>query len=292
MSHGFLSRARLAVLDLETSGAPPGRSGIVEIGLVEVEALRISDAWSSLVNPGCPISPMVTAIHGITDEDVRPAPLFEDLAEGLSRRLSQADAIVCHNAPFDMRFLQRALAAVNAPLIRRPVIDTLAASRAEWGRGGNSLGEVAGRLGVPERHHHRALTDAQVTADVVVAFACRLGEGFSLADFPGFIPDGSAFLEAARGGVGRAAVAAYGSVAINPVAADAAPQHGEVMRVLLHSAVRASREVGVICLVGGSGRVERRLVPRAIEGDLLVGWSLTRGEETRLRIEEIVEVRW
>lgn len=287
MSHGLLSRARLAVLDLETSGAPPGASGIVEIGLVEIDALRIADSWSSLVNPGCPISPAVTAIHGITDQEVRLAPRFEELAGDLGRRLSLADAIVCHNAPFDMRFLQQAMAAVGAPLVGRPVLDTLAASRAAWGRGENSLGEVAARLGVRERPPHRALADAQMTADVVVEFACRLGDGFPLVEFPGFVEDGAVFLDPARVGTGRVAVAAYGALP-----ADEAPQHSEVMRVLLNSAARARREIGVVCLVAGNQRVERRLVPRLIEGGVLVAWSAARSREARLRIEEIVEVRW
>lgn len=188
-----LALARVAALDFETTGVSRGDHRVVEIGIVEVAALEITGRYEALVNPGLPIHPGATAVHGISDQDVIEAPRFAALAPEVRERLSGMDAIVCHNAPFDMPFLQRELKATGLPLLDRPVLDTLAAARAAWGRGENSLGEVAGRLGVRGTHAHRALADAETTARVLIAFAEIFGEEFPLAGFPGFVPDGSAY---------------------------------------------------------------------------------------------------
>lgn len=284
-----LARARVAALDFETTGVSRGDHRVVEIGIVEVTALEITGRYEALVNPGLPIHPGAAAVHGITDQDVGDAPRFAALAAEVHGRLSAADAIVCHNAPFDMPFLQREMKAAGLPLVDRPVIDTLAAARAAWGRGENSLGEVAGRLGVRGGHAHRAAADAEMTARVLMAFAAHFGEEFPLAGFPGYLPDGSVYyrgdaFRTVRGGVAaghharsagaRAAVtdpappiadpgardpreaarmaqaaAAYAAPAAQPPAGGLEPQNQTVMKILLNSAARSGRQVTVLCRV-------------------------------------------
>lgn len=197
-----LAHARLAALDFETTGVSRGDHRVVEIGVVYVEGLQVVDRFASLVNPGLPIHPGATAVHGITDDDVADAPRFLEFVAALRARLAGVDAIVCHNAPFDMPFLQREMKAGGLPLLDRPVVDTLAAARAAWGRGENSLGEVAGRLGIRAGTAHRALADAETTARVLIEFAAHFGEEYPLAGFPGYVADGSLYYrgDAHRGG--------------------------------------------------------------------------------------------
>lgn len=218
-----LARARLAALDFETTGVSRGDHRVVEIGVVYVEGLAIVDRFESLVNPGLPIHPGATAVHGITDEDVADAPRFLEFVAELRARLAGLDAIVCHNAPFDMPFLQREMKSGGLPLLDRPVVDTLAAARAAWGRGGNSLGEVAGRLGIRSGTAHRALADAEMTARVLIEFAGHFGEEFPLAGFPGYVADGSSYY---RGDARRGARPALAGAATAAQVAEALARYG------------------------------------------------------------------
>ena len=218
-----LARTRLAALDFETTGVSRGDHRVVEIGVVYVDNLVIVDRFESLVNPGLPIHPGATAVHGITDDDVADAPRFLEFVADLRARLAGVDAIVCHNAPFDMPFLQREMKAGGLPLLDRPVIDTLAAARAAWGRGGNALGEVAGRLGVRAGAGHRALADAETTARVLIEFAGHFGEEYPLAGFPGYVADGSTYY---RGDAHRGSRPALVGAATAAQVAEAAGRYG------------------------------------------------------------------
>jgi DNA polymerase III epsilon subunit-like protein len=93
-----------AVVDVETTGLSPARDRIVEIAVVRVWAGAILHRWSSLVNPGVPISPFAVACHGITDADVAGAPPLHALLPVI-RRLVAGTTIAAHNATFDRGFL-------------------------------------------------------------------------------------------------------------------------------------------------------------------------------------------
>lgn len=64
-------------LDSETTGVDPEVARLVELALIEPAT---GNRWSSLINPGIPIPPDATEVHGITDADVADAPAFVDVA--------------------------------------------------------------------------------------------------------------------------------------------------------------------------------------------------------------------
>ena len=69
----------------------------VRTALLEADVnLQVVDRFASLVNPGLPIHPGATAVHGITDDDVAEAPRFLEFVAALRPRLAGVDAIVCH----------------------------------------------------------------------------------------------------------------------------------------------------------------------------------------------------
>jgi DNA polymerase-3 subunit epsilon len=71
----------LAIFDLETTGIRAATDRIVEICVIRVETDNSSQVKTYRVNPGIPIPLDVTLIHGISDEDIKDAPTFKDLAE-------------------------------------------------------------------------------------------------------------------------------------------------------------------------------------------------------------------
>lgn len=95
---------RLAFIDLETTGTNPVRDRITEIGVVEVDADRVS-RWHTLVNPERPIPQFIQQLTGINDAMVAAAPTFAQVAEELAARL-HGRLFIAHNARFDYGFVK------------------------------------------------------------------------------------------------------------------------------------------------------------------------------------------
>ena len=100
-----LEEVPFAVVDVETTGgASWGGHRITEIAVVEVLGGEIVDEFETLVNPGRPIPPAITALTGITSEMASAAPYFEHVSDEVERRLA-GRAFVAHNATFDWGFV-------------------------------------------------------------------------------------------------------------------------------------------------------------------------------------------
>ncbi|GAB2878061.1 hypothetical protein GCM10027046_02510 [Uliginosibacterium flavum] len=152
---------RLAIVDLETTGADPSRDRITEIAILITEGDQLIETWTSLVNPGMPIPQRIQDLIGITDEMVAAAPPFEMLAEQVLARLSDV-VFVAHNARFDYNFLRAAFDRMGL-VWTAPVLCTVKFSRAldpEFPRHG--LDALIERHGYTIDARHRALDDAQI----------------------------------------------------------------------------------------------------------------------------------
>jgi DNA polymerase III epsilon subunit family exonuclease len=166
----LLERATYVVVDLETTGLRPGTSAICEIGAVRIRELEPVDEFETLVNPGLQIAPGASAVTGLRNEHLRGAPRP---AEAVRRFLDFAgDAVlVAHNARFDLAFLDRETERLTGSRIAAPVVDTVLLARTLLaGRVKSfSLGQLAWFLGTDARPCHRALPDAQATAELLLA---------------------------------------------------------------------------------------------------------------------------
>ena len=164
-----LAEAAWTVVDLETTGV--GASArIVEIGAVRIEGGEQVGTLSRLVAPGIPMPPRISRLTGIRDRDLADAgPLRPAVAELLA--LAQGSTFVAHNAAFDVGMLDRALMRLDGTRIGLRVLDTVAlARRLLAGRLARfDLASVSERFDVTVRPCHRALPDAQATAEVLLA---------------------------------------------------------------------------------------------------------------------------
>ena len=95
----FMTLPALAFVDLETTGATATADRITEIGIIEVDENGMRE-WSTLVNPGTPISSFIESLTGISNAMVADAPAFEEVAEEVLARLD-GRLFVAHNARFD-----------------------------------------------------------------------------------------------------------------------------------------------------------------------------------------------
>ncbi|MFI0474789.1 PolC-type DNA polymerase III [Paracoccus jiaweipingae] len=165
-----LAGESFVVFDTETTGLDPENDRIVQIAGVRVEAGRLASAhFDMLVNPGRPIPPKSTAVHGVTDQMVQGAP---DITHAMQAfRDFAGDAIlVAHNAPFDMGFL-RACRDETACHFDNRILDTVLLSAMVWGQSApHSLDALLTRLGIelPPERRHTALGDAEATAQALL----------------------------------------------------------------------------------------------------------------------------
>jgi DNA polymerase-3 subunit epsilon len=165
-----LESARFVVVDLETTGLRPGQSRICEIGAVRVDGLAPAGTFETLVDPGEPLPRLVASLTGIADADLAEAP---GPAEAVRRFLAFAgdSILVAHNARFDLAFLDREVERLTGRRVAAPVVDTVGlARRLLAGRVSRaSLASLSHFFGTSVRPCHRALPDAQATAEVLIA---------------------------------------------------------------------------------------------------------------------------
>ncbi|MGY6635000.1 MAG: exonuclease domain-containing protein [Alkalilacustris sp.] len=171
------------VFDTETTGLAPSVDEICQIAAVRVvNGRRIKgEIFDTLVDPGRPIPPGSTEVHGITDQMVKGAPSIAEAGRAF-HRFAQGAVLVAHNAPFDLEFLRRHEAAIGARF-DHPVLDTVLLSAVIYGQTeGHSLDALTARLGItiPEAARHTAIGDTVATADAFLKLLPMLqGRGFA-----------------------------------------------------------------------------------------------------------------
>lgn len=118
-------RNPLIFFDLETTGVNITKDRIVEISYIKVFPNGQEQEKTIRVNPGMPIPPEATAIHHITDEDVKDKPLFKDMAKDLSHVFEGCDIAGFNSNRFDIPLLMEEFlrAGVNFDISKRKFID-------------------------------------------------------------------------------------------------------------------------------------------------------------------------
>lgn len=174
-----LMSTTFTVIDLETTGgSPTSGARITEVGAVKVHRGEVLGEFSTLVDPGCPIPPSITALTGITDCMVTGAPTMETVLPTLMEFMADT-VLVAHNAPFDIGFLMHCSEAQGRPWPRLDVLDTVLLARRVIDHGETpnfKLASLATLFGSPVSPNHRALDDAHATAHVLHELLKRVSE--------------------------------------------------------------------------------------------------------------------
>lgn len=99
----------LASIDLETSGVDPVKDRIVSVGVTVLhpDGTVNPRGWSRLFNPGIPIPEAATAIHGISDADVKDCPPFSSFAAAFHQRLAGKDLLFYNGRRLDIPLLDQ-----------------------------------------------------------------------------------------------------------------------------------------------------------------------------------------
>ncbi len=177
----LLTEVEFAVVDVETTGL----SAAYGHRVCEVACLRVCNgetlaSLESLVDPRRAISEGAFYVNRITPEMLAGAPTFDRVAAPLLAMMDGA-VLVAHNAPFDLSFLEAELELAGLPPLENPVVDTLALARRAYAFASNSLGAVAGALGIVVGPSHRAMGDVITTHRVLEHMLWDLGGRYGLA---------------------------------------------------------------------------------------------------------------
>ncbi len=175
-------------VDLETGGLDPKKDPILSVGMVPVRegAIRVGEAWTSLVRPEGAIDPESITAHHLVPADVAHAPTLRDVITAVDVRL-RSSVLLVHQASIDVAFLKRAYATARLEWPRLAVVDTVdllmkVATRARLVNPSApdidpELNLTLSRraLGLPDYGRHDALTDAISTAELFLVLRKRLG---------------------------------------------------------------------------------------------------------------------
>ena len=157
------------VFDLETTGFSNINDKITEIGAVKIRDFEIVDRFSEIVNPEKDISYRVQELTGITNEMVKDKPTIEEILPKFMEFVGD-DVLVAHNADFDTGFIMQKCKEQGLEYKNKKV-DTLMLARIMLPNLKRyKLDKVAKEVGVQLLNHHRAVDDAEATANIFIKF--------------------------------------------------------------------------------------------------------------------------
>lgn len=163
------------VFDIETTGFSSVKDRIIEIGAVKVVDGKITDKFSTFVNPGIPVPFKITQLTSITDEMVMEAPGIDVILPQFLEFAGDS-VLVAHNASFDVGFIEENCRNLNLPG-KFVSVDTVALARVLLPTLSKyKLNVVAKALNISLENHHRAVDDAGATAEIFVKFVAMLKE--------------------------------------------------------------------------------------------------------------------
>ncbi|MDY0396580.1 exonuclease domain-containing protein [Virgibacillus halophilus] len=166
---------KFVVIDLETTGHSAVKGDkIIEVGIVVIEKGAITKEFSTFLNPGKEIPSFISNLTSITNQDVAEAPMFAEVAEEIVSYF-QSGYLIAHNVPFDLGFLNQELKMAGLPALRNPVLDTVELARVLYPQAPSyKLGELAALLDITHDKPHRAVSDAYVTAKLLLRLKEKL----------------------------------------------------------------------------------------------------------------------
>jgi len=178
-----------AILDVETTGLNAKTDRITEIAIFIHDGEKIVNHFESLVNPGTRIPYNITMLTGITDEMVREAPEFPEIARKIVE-LTEDCILVAHNAAFDYNFLRYEYKRLFFDFKRKTLCTKKLSQRLLPELKSFGLGQICKALDIQNHARHRAGGDARSTVKLFehLLNLDRDPENISLKDLKSNIP--------------------------------------------------------------------------------------------------------
>ena len=157
---------RYVVVDLEATSTG-SKAKIIQVGIVVIEDGKIVDHYTTDVNPHEPLDTHIKELTGLTDQRLAQAPDFSQVARKIFDLVGNG-IFVAHNVQFDANLLAENLFFEGYEL-RNPRVDTVELAQVFFPELEKySLPILCQELGIPLKHAHTALSDAQATAELLL----------------------------------------------------------------------------------------------------------------------------
>ena len=152
-----------AVIDIETTGLSPKSEKITEIAIIIYDGLKIVEEFRTLINPEKYIPANISRMTGITNEMVKDAPKFWEVAKKIVL-LTEGKTFVAHNVNFDYNFVRHEFQELGYQYSRNKLCTVKLSRKILPGKKSYSLGKICKELGIEIKDRHRAYGDAYATA--------------------------------------------------------------------------------------------------------------------------------
>ncbi|OSY89264.1 DNA polymerase III subunit epsilon [Tenacibaculum holothuriorum] len=147
-----------AVVDIETNGGVK----ITEISIFIFDGNEVIDEFTTLINPGTFIPQFITNLTGITNQMVRQAPKFEEVAKKI-HEITENCVFVAHNVNFDYGIISKEFNSLGFKFKRKKLCTVRLSRKLIPNRNSYSLGEICSHQNIEIKDRHRAKGDAEAT---------------------------------------------------------------------------------------------------------------------------------
>ena len=151
-----------SIIDIETTGNSYKYGKITEIAIYQHNGERITDSFSTLINPEIDIPYFITELTGIDNSMVTNAPKFYEVAKTIVE-MTQGRTFVAHNVQFDYKFIREEFARLGYNFNRKTMCTVQLSRKFIPGYRSYSLGKICSELGIKIDGRHRAAGDALAT---------------------------------------------------------------------------------------------------------------------------------
>jgi DNA polymerase-3 subunit epsilon len=150
------------IIDIETTGNNPKYGSITELAIYQHNGQKITNQYSTLINPEIDIPFYITKLTGINNEMVKNAPKFQEVAKTIVE-LTKGRIFVAHNVYFDYKFIKQEFGRLGYNFNRKTLCTVKLARKLLPGHVSYSLGKLCSDLGIEINGRHRASGDALAT---------------------------------------------------------------------------------------------------------------------------------
>lgn len=171
---GAMERMKFAVLDVETTEGDPTRGRVMEVAVLALNGSEERMRWDSLVHPRCRVPHFMRRLTGIDDRMLKDAPAFSGTVRTLET-LTQDRIVVAHNVRFDMTALAHEFARTGLVFERSTLCTERLGRRLVPNLEHYNLGSLCRYFGIPLVGAHRAMADAEATAELLKQYIGHFG---------------------------------------------------------------------------------------------------------------------
>lgn len=166
-----------AIVDIETTGGHAGKNRMTEIAILHHNGREVTQRFHTLINPERSIPPFITQLTGIDEQMVANAPRFYEVAAQIEELLRDR-VFVAHSVHFDYSFVKYELGRLGIAFNPRRLCTIRLSRQILPGHRAYGLGNICRDLQINIHDRHRALGDAEATAQLFTLLVQRDSQNF------------------------------------------------------------------------------------------------------------------